>query len=92
MKIKTLLDQYEFSLKTYNVLMPITIAFWVIASIVAFVKYPDAWLGLIFLALGGVTALMFVLIRKYLKKKIKELREEEEEKNRSGNVNADEGL
>lgn len=85
MKIKTLLDQYKLSLKTYNVSMPITIAFWVIASIVAFVKYPDVWLSLIFLALGGITALMFVLIRNYLKKKIRELQEEEEQK-QSGNA------
>ena len=72
------------SLKTYNVSMPMFITFWVIASIVAFVKYPDAWLGLIFLAVGGITALMFVLIRNYLKKKIRELQEEEERK-QSGN-------
>lgn len=86
MKIRTLLDQYKFSLKVYNVSMPMFIVFWVIASIVAFVKYPDVWLGLIFLALGGITALMFVLIRNYLKKKIRELQEDEEQKQR------DEGL
>ena len=78
MKIKTLLDQYKFSLKVYNVSMPMFIVFWVIASIVAFVKYPDVWLGLIFLSLGAVVAVMFVLIRKYLKKKIQELQEKEE--------------
>lgn len=89
MKIKTLLDQYKLSLKTYNVSMPMFITFWAIASIVAFAKYPDVWLGLIFLALGGITAVMFVLIRKYLKKKIRELQEEEEQKQ---NGNADEGL
>lgn len=78
MKIRTLLDQYKFSLKVYNVSMPMFIVFWVIASIVAFVKYPDVWLGLIFLSLGAVVAVMFVLIRKYLKKKIQELQEQEE--------------
>lgn len=78
MKIRTLLDQYKFSLKVYNVSMPMFIVFWVIASIVAFVKYPDVWLGLIFLSLGAVVAVMFVLIRKYLKKKIQELLKQEE--------------
>lgn len=78
MKTRTLLDQYKFSLKVYNVSMPMFIVFWVIASIVAFVKYPDVWLGLIFLSLGAVVAVMFVLIRKYLKKKIQELQEQEE--------------
>lgn len=84
MKVRTLLEQYEFSLKTYNVSMPITIAFGVIASIVAFVKAPVFWLGLIFLSLAGVTALMYVLIRKYLKKRIQELQEEEEQKQNDG--------
>lgn len=84
MKIRTLLDQYKFSLKVYNVSMPMFIVFWVIASIVAFVKYPDVWLGLIFLSLGAVVAVMFVLIRKYLKKKIQELQEQEECKQSSG--------
>lgn len=91
MKIKTLLDQYKLSLKTYDVSMPMIIVFWVIASIVAFVKYPDVWLGLIFLSLGVITAIMFVLIRKYLKKKIQELQEEEEQK-QSDDGNAAEGL
>ena len=62
-----------------------------IASIVAFVKYPDVWLGLIFLSLGAVVAVMFVLIRKYLKKKIQEL-QKQEESNRSGAEDADQAL
>ena len=91
MKTRTLLDQYKFSLKVYNVSMPMFIVFWVIASIVAFVKYPDVWLGLIFLSLGAVVAVMFVLIRKYLKKKIQEL-QKQEESNRSGAEDADQAL
>ena len=91
MKIKTLLDQYKLSLKVYNVSMPMFIAVWVIASIVAFVEYPVAWLGLVFLSIGGLTALMFVLIRKYLKKKIRELDKQEEQK-QNGSGNAGEGL
>lgn len=91
MKTRTLLDQYKFSLKVYNVSMPMFIVFWVIASIVAFVKYSDVWLGLIFLSLGAVVAVMFVLIRKYLKKKIQEL-QEQEESNRSGAEDADQAL
>lgn len=80
MKIKTLLDQYKFSLKTYDIMMPITIIFWVIAGIVAFVLNPVWWLGLIFIALGAICSVMYALIRKYLKRKIKELQKQEEQK------------
>lgn len=61
-------------------MMPITIIFWVIAGIVAFVLNPVWWLGLIFIALGAICSVMYALIRKYLKRKIKELQKQEEQK------------
>ena len=91
MKVKTLLDQYKFSLKTYNVSMPISIAILVVAAVIAFIKALVNWLGWLFLSLGAVVAVMFVLIRRYLKWKIKELEEQEMRKQSDGG-SLDEGV
>ena len=91
MKVKTLLDQYKFSLKTYNVSMPISIAILVVAAVIAFIKAPVNWLGWLFLSLGAVVAVMFVLIRRYLIRKIKELEEQEMRKQSDGG-SLDEGV
>ena len=91
MKVKTLLDQYKFSLKTYNVSMPISIAILVVAAVIAFIKAPVNWRGWLFLSVGAVVAVMFVLIRMYLIRKINEL-EEQVMRKKSDGGSLDEGV
>ena len=79
MKIKSLLEQYEFSLKCLTVSMPIAAAIFVIAGIVTLIKYINSmsWFCLIFFGLAAMVIVEYFVIRRYMLKKIAQLKEEE---------------
>lgn len=81
--MKTLLDQYKFSLKVIGVSMPILSAAMILTGIIISIVMREVfWVGLIITAIGLLTILEFFLIRKYLVKKIAQLQQEQE-----GNTN-----
>ena len=67
----SLLEQYELSLKTTSVSMPLGAIILIVGGIIAAIKYSKVfWVGIILGALGLLVIVMFVFIRKYLLKKI----------------------
>lgn len=73
MRIYSLKDQYELSLKLLSILMPTVSSIFIFIGIcILFVK-AIWWVGLIFIGIGLLTLLEYYFIRKYIKKKIKEL-------------------
>ena len=74
MKNFTLLEQYKFSKKIYSISMPLTAISLLIVALIMFFLHPNIpWLGIIFLAMAGMTMIIFVFVRKYMNKKIAEL-------------------
>lgn len=60
--------------------MPIIACALIITAIVFLVRFPESrWLGFLFLGLGIFTVLMFIGIRIYFNKKIKELEKDKGE-------------
>ena len=73
MRIYSLKEQYEFSLKLLSILMPTVSSIFIFSGIcILFVK-TIWWVGLVFIGIGLLTLLEYYFIRKYAKKKIKEL-------------------
>lgn len=68
--MKSLLEQYTLSRNTIRILLPIVaIAFIITAIVVVIILHKSWWLGLIFLGLATITAIMCVFMLKYLNKK-----------------------
>ena len=79
MKINSLLDQYELSLKTTSISMPLGAIIFIVGGIIACIKYSQIfWVGIILGVLGVIEIVMFVFIRRYLLKKIAELKQQEQ--------------
>ena len=77
--MKTLLEMYTHSRNTVRILLPIVaIAFVIVAVVQVIILHESWWLGLIFLGLAAIVAIMCVIMLKYLNKKIKELTEKDE--------------
>lgn len=77
MKIKSLLEQYQASLKAFNITMPIAATIFFVAGLInVFKPSPSLWLGIMFIGLGLVFVVIFLVATKYLRKVIKELQEE----------------
>lgn len=66
----------------YNIIMPISIAIMVIFGIVnLFRRSPYCWIGLLCVGIGLIGIVPFMFARRYLKRKIEKLKEEEHETN-----------
>ena len=72
--MKSLLEQYTLSRNTIRILLPIVaIALVIVAIVVVIILHKSWWLGLIFLGMAAINAIMCIFMLKYLNKKIKEL-------------------
>ena len=77
--MKTLLEMYTQSRNTIRILLPIVaIALVVVAIVEVIILHNSWWLGLIFLGMAAIIAIMCVIMLKYLNKIIKELTEKDE--------------
>lgn len=77
MKVTSLIDAYELSKKAILIQMPLVSVAFTVAGIAVLAIWSEVWwLGLIFLGIAGILALMCFLIVKYINKKIKELTED----------------
>ncbi len=66
--------QYEFSLKTLSVTMPISSIAFVIMGIVFSVKFSQiVWVGIIVISTGILILGLYFVLRAYIKKKIAQL-------------------
>ncbi len=88
-KINSLLDQYKFSLKTMSVSMPLAAVIAVITGIVYGVINREIWwvCVIIGVVLGLIPIVMYIFIRKYMLKKIDELKQQEQDNQKQNNVN-----
>ena len=78
MKIKTLEDQYILSYNLLKVVMPLASIVFFIAGVVLAIALKEVWwCGLILIGIGGLTLVEFIFIRKYLLKKIDQLKSNE---------------
>lgn len=74
MKSTSLLDVYKLNRKVLGITMPVFAVLWVIAAVIVWVVLPEIWwIGLVFLAMSILTLLIYIFIRKFINKKIKEL-------------------
>ena len=72
MKTVSLLEQYKLSLKVLRVAMPVIAALLLFVGIVLCVTLSRVfWVGLIVVAIGISTFGLFLLIKRFLVKKIK---------------------
>lgn len=76
MKTYTLKEQYELSLKSLSLVMPISSLFLIIIGICILPIKTVWWGGLILIGIGGLVLLECYFICKFIKKKIKELEDE----------------
>lgn len=77
--INTLLEQYELSLKSISIGMPLGAIIFIAAGIIFGIKYSQVfWIGIILGALGLLDIVMFVFIRRYILKRITELKQQEQ--------------
>ena len=74
-KFRSLLEVYKFN-KKWLISMPILALGCVVAAIVFLVKF-TWWLGLIFFGLAIYIVVLYLVLRRYYDKKIKELEKEE---------------
>ncbi|MCM1359381.1 MAG: hypothetical protein NC183_02480 [Corallococcus sp.] len=75
----SLSDYYEWSLKNISIAMPVSAVILFVAAVVVGIKYSQIyWLGILFAALGFITIVMFVFIRRYMLRKIAELKQKEQ--------------
>ena len=82
--MKSLLEIYTSSRNTVRILLPIVaIAFVIVAIVEVIILHNSWWLGLIFLGMAAIIAIMCVFMLKYLNKKIMELTREDELNNNS---------
>ncbi|MDE7213249.1 MAG: hypothetical protein K2N42_01560, partial [Anaeroplasmataceae bacterium] len=78
MKIKTLEDQYILSYNLLKVVMPLASIIFLITGVVLAIALKEVWWGgLILIGIGGLTLVEFIFIRKYLLKKIDQLKSNE---------------
>ncbi len=74
MKNFTLLEQYKFTKKVYDIVMPlISVILFIVAVIMFIIRSNIPWLGIIFIGMAVLTIVIYFCIRKYLNKKITEL-------------------
>lgn len=76
MKTYTLKEQYELSLKSLSLVMPISSLFLIIIGICILSIKTVWWGGLILIGIGGLVLLEYYFICKFIKKKIKQLEDE----------------
>lgn len=81
MKYKALSEQYEASLKSLTVSMPLSAVLFVIAGIWQLIKYIDSifWISFIFFGIAAIVIVMYFILRKYLRRKIAESKEWEKQ-------------
>ena len=78
-KTYTLLEQYEFSLKTISLSMPlVAVVLAVVGIVVCIVRPAITWVGILFIGLGVVTVAMYLFLRWYMLKRINELEQQEQ--------------
>ena len=86
MKLKSLLRGYKFSKIVYSIAMPIFSLFLLIKAILAFRDYPDMPSEGVRLLVGAVVIFVgFLIMNKYMSKKIADIQAEidAEEKNKN---------
>ncbi len=70
--------QYEFSLKTLSVTMPIASIVFVIMGIVFCVKFSQiVWVGIIVISTGILILGLYFVLRAYIKRKIVQLNQKQ---------------
>lgn len=75
MKVRTLEEQYMFSYKLLSIVMPIASIFFISIGILLSVLLKEVfWCGLILVGIGIMTIVGLVFIRKYILKKVNQLK------------------
>lgn len=78
-KTYSLSEQYEFSLKTISIGMPLCAIILVVAGIVCCIMEQVAtWVGILLISLGVLVVAMYIFMRKYMLKRIDELKQQEQ--------------
>lgn len=73
MKTNSLLEVYKLNRKILGIVMPIFVSMWLIAAIIVLIVLPEIWwLCLIFFGISIAVMILYLVIRRYINRKIDE--------------------